>query len=71
MKTQILVKRYANGLVDSIQDDKEFSRIFKQIESFCKMVIARQDLSDVLFKPFIPKSKAEKVAEKSSDLFCF
>jgi F-type H+-transporting ATPase subunit delta len=64
MKTQILVKRYANGLVDSIQDDKEFSRIFKQIESFCKMVIARQDLSDVLFKPFIPKSKAEKVAEE-------
>jgi len=64
MKTQILVKRYANGLVDSIQDDKEFSRVFKQIESFYKMVIARQDLSDVLLKPFIPKSKAEKVAEE-------
>ncbi|HZX09594.1 MAG TPA: ATP synthase F1 subunit delta [Acidobacteriota bacterium] len=64
MKTQILVKRYANGLVDSIQDDKEFSRIFKQIESFRKMVISRQDLSDVLLKPFIPKSKAKKVAEE-------
>jgi F-type H+-transporting ATPase subunit delta len=64
MKTQILVKRYANGLVDSIQNDKEFSRIFKQIESFHKMVTSSQDLSDVLLKPFIPKSKAEKVVEE-------
>ncbi|MFW6139861.1 MAG: ATP synthase F1 subunit delta [Acidobacteriota bacterium] len=63
MKTQILVKRYANGFVDSIQDDQEFGRIFKQIEFFQKMVTSRQDLSDVLFKPFIPKSKTKKVAE--------
>lgn len=64
MKSQILVKRYANGLVDSIQDDKEFNRIFKQLESFNQLVTSRQDLSDVLLKPFIPKSKAEKVAEE-------
>jgi len=64
MKTQTLVKRYANGLVDSIQDDKEFEQIFKQIESFYNMMNSRQDLSDVLLKPFIPKSKTEKVAEE-------
>jgi len=64
MKTQILVKRYAQGFVDSIQNDKEFNRIFKQMENFNNMVSSREDLSEVLFKPFIPKSKSERVAEK-------
>jgi len=64
MKAQILVKRYANGLVDSLKDDKEFNRVFGQIESFQKMVTSSQDLGDVLLKPFVPKSKANKVVKE-------
>lgn len=64
MKTQTLVKRYANGMVGSIQDDKEFERIFEHLESFFNMMNSSQELSDVLLKPFIPKSKTEEVAEK-------
>ncbi len=64
MKTQIIVKRYTQGLVDSIKDDREFSRILKGLEYFNELVASRKDLHDALLKPFIPQSKAKKIAEE-------
>jgi len=63
MKTQIVVKRYAQGLVGSIKDDREFSRILKELEYFNELVTCRNDLRDALLKPFIPPSKAKKITE--------
>ncbi|MBD3413039.1 MAG: ATP synthase F1 subunit delta [Candidatus Aminicenantes bacterium] len=64
MKDQILVKRYAQGLVDSIKNHKEFTRISKELEEFNQLVRTSEELGDVLFKPFVPNSKAKKIAEK-------
>jgi len=64
MKTQIVVKRYAQGLVGSIKDDREFSRILKELEYFNELVTCRNDLRDALLKPFIPPSKAKKITEE-------
>ncbi len=63
MKSQILVKRYAQGLVDSIKNDKEFTRIAKELKDFNDLVSSRKDLNNALLKPFIPHSKAKKIAE--------
>jgi len=64
MKTQILVKKYAQGLVNSIQDEEEFARIFKELSSFNNLITSRKDLSNILLKPFLSKSKKKKVSEE-------
>jgi F-type H+-transporting ATPase subunit delta len=64
MKAQIIVKRYARGLVDSIRDKREFSRIFKEVGYFNELLKSRKDMRDALLKPFIPHSKAKKIVEE-------
>ncbi len=57
MKTLVLVKRYALGLVNALKDDSEFSLINQELGEFWTFFQSHKELSDLLAGPFIPASK--------------
>jgi F-type H+-transporting ATPase subunit delta len=61
MRNQILVKRYTQGLVNALQDEKEFTAIGRELAGFSKLLSGRQDLRDVLASPFIAAKKKKQI----------
>lgn len=62
MKEQILVKRYAQGLVNSAKNDEEFAALLDQLEDFQKALMTHKSLADVLTSPVLPPQKRLEVA---------
>ncbi len=67
MKTQILTKRYAQGLVSSIKDEKEFEVLSPQLIGFYDLLSAHEELRVALTSPFLPPSKKIQIAEEILD----
>jgi F-type H+-transporting ATPase subunit delta len=61
MRSQILVKRYAQGLISSAKDEKEFESLRHQLREFQYLFSAQKDLQDVLISPFLPLAKKKEV----------
>lgn len=57
MKTLVLVKKYALGLVNALKDDGEFSLVNQELGEFWTFFRTHKELSDLLASPFIPASK--------------
>jgi F-type H+-transporting ATPase subunit delta len=64
MKSQILVKRYTLGLVNSIKDEAEFSALFGELSAFSELLHTHKELKDTLLNPFLPTSRKVQIAEE-------
>jgi F-type H+-transporting ATPase subunit delta len=64
MKNLVLVKRYAQGLVNSIKSEKEFRALFEQLTDFSRLASTHGDLKEILSNPFVPKSKKKEIIEE-------
>lgn len=57
MKSQILVKRYTLGLVNTIKDEEEFSVLLKELSAFSELLDKQPKLKGILLNPFLPTSR--------------
>lgn len=67
MKTQILTKRYARGLVSSIRDEKEFEILSDQMIGFLDLLSEHEELNVALTSPFLPPAKKMQIAKEILD----
>ncbi|UCE22841.1 MAG: ATP synthase F1 subunit delta [Candidatus Aminicenantes bacterium] len=63
MKSQILVKRYTLGLVNSVKDEAEFSALLRELSAFSELLHTHKDLKDALLNPFLPTSRKLQIAQ--------
>jgi F-type H+-transporting ATPase subunit delta len=61
MKNLVLVKKYAQGLVQAVDGEPEFRAILSGIESFLDLYAKRKDLRSALESPFISAEKRAAV----------
>lgn len=71
MKSQILIKRYAQGLVDSIVDDKEYGILNRQLVGFSNLLEKHRKMEETLSSLFLPTTKKMQIAREilSKDSF--
>jgi F-type H+-transporting ATPase subunit delta len=62
MKSQILIKRYAQGLVNSIVDDREFETLNRQLVDFSNLLVKHKKMEGTLTSPFLPAAKKMQIA---------
>jgi F-type H+-transporting ATPase subunit delta len=61
MRSHILVKRYAQGLVGALRDEEEFDLVFGELGRFREMVRENKELSEALANPFIAPNKKDRI----------
>ena len=64
MKNEALIKRYAQGLLNSCRDDKEYVSLHAQLRAFAEFLDREKKLYGLFITPFLPISKKLKVAEE-------
>lgn len=64
MKSQILIKRYAQGLVNSIKNDKEFTALNRQLADFYNLLGIHKTMEEALSSPFLPTTKKIQIARE-------
>ncbi len=57
MKNLVLVKKYAQGLVQALENEGEFAAVQADLRSFRDLMAARDDLRQALTSPFIPAER--------------
>src|SRR5512143_1869550 len=53
MRNLVLVKKYAEGLVQAVSDESEFRAVEADLAGFLEVYEGRKDLRDALTSPFI------------------
>jgi len=61
MKRQILVKRYAQGLINTIKKSKEFDLLYRNLEAFERILANHTKLRTLLKSSFISQTKKKDV----------
>jgi F-type H+-transporting ATPase subunit delta len=64
MKNQILVKRYTQGLVSSIKDQKEFEILSQQLADFFALLQDQDQLHQALTNPFLPRNRKVEIGKE-------
>ena len=64
MKDQILIKRYTQGLVNSIKNEEEFSALNRELSDFAELLEKHKKLKHTLSSPFLPTSKKTQVTDE-------
>lgn len=64
MKSQILVKRYTQGLINSIKDEVEFSSLRQELVDFAELLERHKKLEEILSSSFLPTAKKKQVIEQ-------
>jgi len=64
MKDQILIKRYTQGLINSIRSDSEFKTLSQQLRDFCSLLERHKNLKDTLHSPFLPLNKKMQIVKE-------
>jgi F-type H+-transporting ATPase subunit delta len=64
MRSQILAKRYTQGLVSSVKDQKEFETLFQQLGDFFNLVLESEQLRQALANPFLPKTRKIQIGKE-------
>ena len=63
MKKRVLVKRYAQGFLKSIKDEKEYEALYQELLGFHELLTTHDELQGTLLSPFLPTSKKVELAE--------
>ncbi len=64
MKSKILVKRYTQGLVNSIKNEAEFSAVSQELSNFALLLSKHEKLKETLLSPFLPTTKRAQIAKE-------
>ena len=64
MKNQSLIKRYTQGLVNSIKNDKEFKILSKQLADFYNFFSDHKKMKEALSSQFLPTTKKIQIAKE-------
>lgn len=64
MKNQVLVKRYAQGFVNSVKDDTEFKTLYSRLFDFKKLLSEQKDLTEIFRSPFLPTIKKKEILKE-------
>ena len=63
MKNQALVRKYADGLVQALQDEREFESAGAEVRAFRDLFVSREDLRKALVSPFVDARKKAAVLD--------
>ncbi len=64
MKSQILTKRYTQGLVNSIKNEAEFSAVSQELSDFSELLRKHKNLRDTISSPFLPATKKTQITKE-------
>ncbi|MBE0460617.1 MAG: ATP synthase F1 subunit delta [Candidatus Aminicenantes bacterium] len=64
MKNRIIIKRYAQGFVNSVKDKQEFTVLYKQLTAFENLLSAQEEVKDALTSRFLTVTKKKEIAEQ-------
>jgi len=62
MRNQTLIRRYAEGLVKSIQSRMEFDSLYAELQEFYRFLSSHAKLQDVLVSPLLSVTKKKEIA---------
>ncbi len=70
MKSQMLIRRYVQGLINSFKDKREFESVSGELQEFSQFLLKEKTLLGTLTSAFLPTAKkteiAAQVLEKTS-----
>lgn len=61
MLDQVLIRRYARGLVGALGGEPEFAAVLRELSAFRGLLQTNRELSAVLENPFIAKKKKDQI----------
>lgn len=64
MKNLIIIKRYAQGFVNSLKDKQEFTVLYKQLTAFENLLSTQKEVKDALTSRFLAVTKKKEIAEQ-------
>lgn len=64
MKSQVLIRRYTQGLINSIKDEAEFSVLSRELSAVSGLLSEHKELRDILHNRFLPASKRKQIVEE-------
>lgn len=64
MKKQALVRKYAEGLAQALQDEREYESVGAEVRAFVDLFVSRHDLSRALVTPFVNARKKAAVLDE-------
>jgi F-type H+-transporting ATPase subunit delta len=67
MKNRKLSKRYAQGLINSIADEKEYTAISSQIKEIDRIFSDNKELNSIFKQPFLSTAKKKQLAKEILD----
>ncbi|MGD1010014.1 MAG: ATP synthase F1 subunit delta [Candidatus Aminicenantales bacterium] len=67
MKNQVLVKRYAQGLVQAVKDEGEFAAVRADLNAFLDLYARQDELRRALMNPFINAGAKTKILKDVLD----
>lgn len=62
MRSQILIRRYAQGLINSAKSGEEFDSLYAELSEFDKFLYSHPKLKDTLQSPLLPTTKKTEIA---------
>ena len=71
MKNRKLSKRYAQGLINSIADQKEYTALSGQIKEIKRIFSGHEDLDSIFKQPFLSTTKKKQLAQEILDRMPF
>lgn len=63
MKSQILVKRYAQGLANALKDEGEYRTVEKELNAFSRALSSHEKLGSLMESPFLGHKKKRQIVE--------
>ena len=63
MKNQVLVKKYAQGLVQAVREEPEFESVRAELGAFLDLFRGRRDLRHALLSPFVGALKKARILQ--------
>ena len=64
MKNRKLSKRYAQGLINSIADEKEYTALSSQLKKIDRIFSGHEELDSIFKQPFLSTAKKKQLAEE-------
>jgi F-type H+-transporting ATPase subunit delta len=62
MRSRTLIRRYAQGLINSAKNKEEFGSLCAELSEFDDLLISNTQLKKTLISPLLPSSKKEEIA---------
>ena len=67
MKSQVLLRRYTQGLINTVEDQVEFDALYRDLSAFAELLNQEKKLKETFHSPFLPTSKRVDIARAVLD----